>query len=471
MFVKDTNTILIVDDDKDILTAGKLLLQRHYTRVDTCENPTDIPGLITQNEYAAILLDMNFGPGESSGTQGFQWLQRILQLQPDAVVVLITAHGDVGMAVEAIKVGATDFIAKPWQNEKLVATLSASVKLHQTRHEAQQLRQTNKALVEVASHAKQPMLGESTAMQKVAHLIERAAPTQANVLILGENGTGKELAARALHNQSLRHNHVFMSVDLGAVSESLFESELFGHVKGAFTDAKTNRVGRLQASSGGTLFLDEIGNIPLHLQAKLLSVLEQKSVVPVGATKPIAIDIRIIAATNISRAQLTDEKRFRQDLLFRLNTVEILLPPLRDRRDDIMTIATHYAAIYARKYSRPEKPFSEAATVALAAYHWPGNVRALRHAVERAVILAEGRELEAQDFNLSTLNPSVPDRVPVDQTESTEPANSDDLNLETLERNTIRQALTRNRYNISHAAKDLGLTRAALYRRMEKHGL
>lgn len=469
--VRDDSTLLIVDDDEDILTAGKLLLQRHYGRVDTCADPNQIPELIASTDYAAILLDMNFGPGESSGAAGFAWLQKILLLNPEAVVVLITAHGDMDMAVEAMKIGATDFIAKPWQNEKLVATLSASVKLHRSRREASALKKTNTALVEVATTTRQPMLGRSKAMQDVQHLITRTAPTQANVLILGENGTGKELAARALHNQSARSEHIFLTVDLGAISETLFESELFGHVKGSFTDAKSDRIGRLQASSGGTLFLDEIGNLPLHLQAKLLSVLEQKQVIPVGASKPIDIDIRIIAATNVPRERLSDEQRFRQDLLFRLNTVEIVMPPLRERRDDILTIAVFYAELYARKYSRSNKAFSPAAEIALREYNWPGNVRALRHALERAVILSEGDEFTPEDFSL----PPVDVEDDLSESQGNKPPDvtlvSDDLNLDALERKAVQAALTRNRYNISHAAKDLGLTRAALYRRMEKHGL
>lgn len=463
--VNEAKAILIVDDDDDILTAGKLLLKRHYDQVDTCANPDEIPALISATQYAAILLDMNFGPGESSGAQGFQWLQRILDLDADAVVVLITAHGDVNMAVEAMKIGATDFIAKPWQNEKLVATLSASVKLHQSRHEARRLKEANSALVEVASSSTQAMLGNSSAMLVLQRLIERTAPTEANVLILGENGTGKELAARALHSLSNRKDHIFMAVDLGAITESLFESELFGHLKGAFTDAKNDRVGRLQAASGGTLFLDEIGNLPLHLQAKLLSVLAQKQVIPVGATKPVPIDIRVIAATNMPRAQIMDESRFRQDLLFRLNTVEITMPPLRERRGDIAGIAQFYADLYAKKYNRPHKNFSPAAVEALTAYDWPGNVRALRHALERAVILAEGDTFAPLDFNLDNTQSGG---VAASQQPTID---DDDLNLETLERSTIQTALKRSRYNISHAAKDLGLTRAALYRRMEKHGL
>ena len=464
----ETGSILIVDDDEDILTAGRLLLQRHYGRVDTCSDPVQIPDLLAATEYSAILLDMNFGPGESSGKQGFHWLGEILAKDPDAVVVLITAHGGIDVAVKAMKIGATDFISKPWQNEKVVATLSASVKLRQTRVQAKRLKQTNTALVEVASQLKQPMLGQSAAMQSVHSMIERAAPTDANILLLGENGTGKELAARALHQKSKRNGEVFMTVDLGAVTETLFESELFGHKKGAFTDAVRDRIGRIQASNGGTLFLDEIGNLPLHLQAKLLSVLEQRKVSPVGATNPVEIDIRVIAATNLPKNQLLSEDRFRQDLLFRLNTVEIVLPPLRDRREDIPVIAEYYADLYFRKYAKAAKPFSPAAMQAIVDNQWPGNVRALRHAIERAVILSEGKDFQASDFQLATASPDLNRKMDAAQDVDSSDA---ELNLERLEKRAIQQSLNHNRYNISHAAKELGLTRAALYRRMEKHGL
>lgn len=457
----EPGAILIVDDDPDILTAGKLLLKRHYDRVDTCADPADIPSLIAATDYAAILLDMNFGPGESSGKQGFFWLSEILGQDPDAVVVLITAHGGVDVAVEAMKLGATDFIAKPWQNEKVVATLSAAVQLRQTRSRARQLKLTNSALVEAAT-ATQPMLGNSAGLRNVVSMIERAGPTEANVLLLGENGTGKELAARAIHHASPRAEEVFMSVDVGAIPESLFESELFGHMKGAFTDAGQDKVGRIEAANRGTLFLDEIGNLPLHLQAKLLSVLEQREVRPVGSTRSVGIDVRIIAATNVPRVRLLDEGHFRPDLLFRLNTVEIELPPLRERRQDIPVMVEYYSQYYARKYDRPIKPLSPAAAEAIRNYVWPGNIRALRHAVERAVILSTGEQFEPDDFQLDSDAPGV---------EKSETVMEGDLNLERLERSAIKQALTRNRYNISHAAQELGLTRAALYRRMEKHGL
>lgn len=455
--------ILIVDDDQDILTAGKLLLKRHFSQVMICNSPQNIPKLMLDNRFDAVMLDMNFSPGESSGAQGYNWLKKILEIDSQSVVVLITAHGGIDVAVEAMKLGATDFVAKPWQNEKLVATLTGAVLLGKTRNEASELRHTNKLLTQDTNNAQhQPLLTQSTVMQQVHSLIEKTAPTDANVLILGENGTGKELVARELHRQSLRANQVFMSVDLGAMSETLFESELFGHKKGAFTGANEHRIGRLQAANGGTVFLDEVGNLPLHLQAKLLTILEQRKVTPLGSNKAIAFDVRVIAATNINKQDLSNESRFRQDLLFRLNTVEITLPPLRDRVADIEPIANHYIAFYSRKYNKTEKTISSDALNIIKQYAWPGNVRALRHAIERAIILSGSDQLSADDFQLS----------PVAQPAITQiSATTDELNLDKVEKTTIETALKQYRYNISHTAKALGLTRAALYRRMEKHGL
>jgi DNA-binding NtrC family response regulator len=461
--MKQEGRILIIDDDEDILAAGQLLLKRHFSEVRSCNTPERIPELLSESGFDAILLDMNFGPGESSGEQGFHWLEVIMSLDPQAVVIMITAHGGIKVAVEAMKRGATDYVAKPWENEKLVATLSAATQLGRTRSEASELKQRNKILAEVTSSSSGKLiLGQSQGMLKVQSLINRSAPTDARVLILGENGTGKELVARALHQRSQRSDQVFMSVDLGSISEGLFESELFGHTKGAFTGAKEDRVGRFQAASGGTLFLDEIGNLPLHLQAKLLTILEQRLVTPIGSNKAVPIDVRIITATNLPREKLKDEQVFRQDLLFRLNTVEITLPPLRERNGDILLIAEHYIKRYTHKYQKPLKPISEKARQAIAAYHWPGNIRALRHATERAVILSEGNEYLAEDFQLSPAETRhLPPQEPVAR----------ELNLEKLEIEAIRTALKKHRYNISHAAKELGLTRAALYRRMEKHGL
>ena len=459
--------ILIVDDDQDILTAGKLLLKRHFSQVMICNSPANIPKLMADNRFDAVLLDMNFSPGESSGAQGYTWLQKILEIDPQSVVVLITAHGGIDVVVEAMKLGATDFVAKPWQNEKLVATLTSAVLLGKTRNEASELRHTNQLLAQDSNNAQQqPLLALSAVMQQVHSLIKKSAPTDANVLILGENGTGKELVARELHRQSLRADHVFMAVDLGAMSETLFESELFGHKKGAFTGANEHRVGRLQAANGGTLFLDEVGNLPLHLQGKLLTILEQRKVTPLGTNKAIAFDVRVIAATNIPKQDLNNESRFRQDLLFRLNTVEITLPPLRNRVADIEPIANHYITLYSRKYKKPEKNISADALDIIKHYSWPGNVRALRHAIERAIILSESEQLSPDDFQLSHVTKDKSETIAIQTSTKTA-----ELNLDKVERSTIETALKQYRYNISHTAKALGLTRAALYRRMEKHGL
>ena len=453
-------SILIVDDDEDVLTAGRLLLRRNFAEIATCRHPSRIPELLEQHNFDAVLLDMNFGPGESSGRQGLKWLEKILQIDPAMVVIMITAHGSVDTVVEAMKRGAVDFVAKPWQNEKIVATVSAGVELHRSRIETESLRQTNRVLLEAASPGDNAIIGPSVQMQQLLSIVERAAPTDANVLILGENGTGKELIARELHRQSMRSGQVFLTVDMGSISETLFESELFGHKKGAFTGADDDRTGRFQAADGGTIFLDEIGNLALQLQAKLLRVLDERKVTPVGSDKSYFIDVRVIAATNIALPTLRDKDHFRPDLLYRLNTVEITVPPLRDRRDDIMPIALHYLAIYSRKYGDAAKTFSTAATAALIAYPWPGNVRALRHAVERAVILAQGDVLEPDDLQL-VHGAAVPiaDQEP------------EALNLDQVEKETIAAALRKHGFNISHAAKELGLTRASLYRRMEKHDL
>ena len=459
----NAGNILIVDDDDDILTAGRLLLRRHFGEVITCRRPEEIPGLLEQHDIDAVLLDMNFGPGESSGKQGLEWLTRILQIDPQMVVVMITAHGSVDTVVEAMKHGATDFVSKPWQNEKVVATLSAAVKLHHSREETESLRQANRVLREAAAPASSSIIGESAELREVLSIVARAAPTDANVLILGENGTGKELIAREVHRQSARADDVFLAVDVGSITESLFESELFGHKKGAFTGANDDRLGRFQAANEGTLFLDEIGNLPLHLQAKLLSVLEQRQVTPVGSDKPQPIDVRVIAATNVPAEQLRDETRFRADLLFRLNTVEITVPPLRERRDDILPIARHYLGLYSRRYGNKVRTFSDSAEQALIDYSWPGNVRALRHAIERAIILSVNDVLGPGDLQLTedsrTIQPSAATPIPTV------------LNLDRMEKETIRRALRKHGFNISRAAKELGLTRASLYRRMEKHDL
>jgi DNA-binding NtrC family response regulator len=454
-----TGNILIVDDEDDILTAGRILLRRQFAEVTTCRNPERIPDLMARHDFDVVLLDMNFGPGESSGEQGLNWLQKILDIDPQVVVIMVTAHGSVNTAVDAMKCGATDFISKPWQNEKVVATVSAGVALHQSRVETASLRQTNQVLSESVAPGK-TIVGGSEQIAEVLSVIDLAAPTDANVLILGENGTGKELIARELHRRSSRADRVFLPVDMGSIAETLFESELFGHVKGAFTGADADRLGRFQAADGGTLFLDEIGNVPLHLQAKLLSAIEQREVTPVGSNKAQAVDVRIVTATNVSPNRLRNQSHFRQDLLYRLNTVEVTVPPLRDRREDIMPIARHYVSIFSRKYDKPERQFSAAAEKALVANDWPGNVRSLRHSVERALILAKGKTLEPGDLQLDNFG-----QLPLEQ--DTPPT----FNLDELEKDAVNKALLKHGFNISKAANELGLTRTSLYRRMEKYDI
>jgi len=458
--VTGNERILIVEDDGDILVAGKLLLKRHFGQVVTATDPAVIPELMAAAPFDAVLLDMNFGVGERSGREGLHWLSRILELDPDAVVILITAYSAVDTAVEAIKLGAIDFVSKPWQNEKLVATVQAAVKLRRSRSEAARLKDRNQELAVQLSRPSDVILGESAAMRAIFRVIAKAAPTDANVLILGENGTGKELVAREIHRQSARASGVFMSVDLGAVAESVVSSELFGHRKGAFTGANENRTGRFQAAEGGTLFLDELGNIPRHLQAVLLTALERREVVPVGANTAMPIDVRMISATNVPRGELGDEGCFRQDLLYRLNTVEIELPPLRERPEDIPVLADHFLRTYARKYARPVRQLSSEAMATISAYPWPGNIRSLRHALERAVILCEGDTLRSADFPLPRVDRAGPDE-----------GTAQSMTLADLERRAVLGALERHAGNVSHAARELGITRTSLYRRMGKYGV
>jgi two-component system response regulator HydG len=451
--------ILVVDDQDDVLLAARLLLKRHFRSVETSRDPDRLPDLARANAYDVLLLDMNFALGAEDGTEGLSWLSRVLAIDPQAVVVLVTAHSDVDLAVMAMKHGAADFVIKPWENERLLATLTAAANLRHSRLETAELRQRNRGLV-AAMQTGTELIGSAPAMLAVFETVRRAAPTDANVLILGENGTGKELVARELHRLSRRAREVFLRVDLGALSPQLFESELFGHKRGAFTDAKEDRVGLFRAAEGGTLFLDEIGNVPLHLQSKLLTALERREIVPVGAEKAEAIDVRIVSASNLPPERISDENLFRQDLLYRINTVEIALPPLRARREDIPILLEHFARFYAQKYNFPVKRLSAAALARLAAHDWPGNVRALRHAMERAVILSEGTVLEPADF------PLAPSRTET-------PANQDRsaLKLDSIEKSAILRALDHHKGNISRAAEALGLTRASLYRRMEKYGL
>jgi DNA-binding NtrC family response regulator len=451
--------VLVVDDNEDVLLAAKLLLSRHGVSVRTERDPGILPRLLKEDVFDAILLDMNFTKDVSSGQEGFHWLKQIREIDPQAVVILITAYGDVATAVRAIKEEATDFVLKPWQNEKLWATVSAAINLRRTRREASDLRQQQQQLSADLDQPYHDFIGVSAGMRRVFATIDKVAATDASVLILGENGTGKELVARAIHRQSPRHQEVFISVDMGAMSETLFESELFGHVRGAFTDAREDRVGRFEIAHGGTLFLDEIGNLPFTLQSKLLTVIENRMVTRLGSNTPRPIDIRLISATNLPLHSRAAKEEFRQDLLYRLNTVEITLPPLRERREDLPLLANHFLSKYARKYGRPVERFDETATALLESCHWPGNVRELQHAVERAVIMSNSAVLSRRDFTLSAASQGAigPD--------------SETCNLEQTEKLTILRALDKHGGNVSHAARELGLTRTSLYRRLKKYGL
>jgi two-component system response regulator HydG len=449
--------VLIIDDNEDVLLAAKLLLKPYASIIHLEKNPDNIPSILKNETYDVIFLDMNFTRDITSGQEGIFWLKEILKIDPSSVVILITAYGDVETAVSAIKEGATDFVLKPWQNEKLLATFSAALKLKESRNELENVRSRQLQLSSDLDQNFQDLIGISEPMKLVFNKIEKVAGTNANILILGENGTGKELIARSLHKKSGRAKEVFISVDMGAISQSLFESELFGHVKGAFTDAKEDRAGRFEIASGGTLFLDEIGNIPIELQAKLLSVLQNRLVARVGSNKYKAIDIRLICATNMPIYQMVAENRFRQDLLYRINTIEIQIPPLRERKNDIPLLVEYFLSINKRKYNKPELIINPTTLTKLENYKWPGNVRELQHAIERAVILCESNILNPSDFFLS------------DQTAKEEIA-LNNYNLDEVEKAIVRKILMKHDGNVTKAAKELGITRTSLYRRMEKYG-
>lgn len=451
--------ILIVDDDGDVLTAARLFLKQHAGLVHTERDPGLLPGLLRNESYDIILLDMNFTRDVSSGSEGFFWLDRILSIDPSAVVVLITAYGDVEMAVRAIKAGASDFVLKPWQNERLLATLMAAMAIRRSRIEVEHLRSRQQLLSSDMDQGFQEFIGSGLSMKSVFGTIQKVARTDANVLILGENGTGKELVARELHRQSARAKEVFFSVDMGALSETIAESELFGHVRGAFTDAREDRPGRFEIASGGTLFLDEIGNLPVALQAKLLTVLQNREVTRVGSNKSRPIDIRLVSATNVPLNVLVEQKSFRQDLLYRLNTVEITLPPLRERIEDIPLLVEHFLSVYSRKYQKTLTGIASSTMRKLEKYRWPGNVRELQHAVERAVIMSDSRSLQPSDFFFSAQG-SGSDTLTLER-----------FNLEEVEKTVIRKAYARNGGNVTRTAQELGITRAALYRRLEKYAL
>lgn len=447
----------MIDDDEDVLLAAKMLLKKYNYHVIIEKNPNKIPFLLNNDTYDVILLDMNFSKDTTSGKEGFQWLAQIKEKDPDAVVIMITAFGDVEMAVRALKDGATDFILKPWQNEKLIATISTAIRLKKSYNEVDKLRKAKQMLEEQISQPFRDIIGQSQAIKDVFGLIDKVAKTDANILILGENGTGKELVARAIHQKSLRKDNSFVSVDMGAITETLFESELFGHKKGAFTDAREDRPGRFELANGGSLFLDEIGNLNLSLQSKLLNALQSRKVTRVGSNQSMDVDIRLICATSMPLALMVKEGRFRQDLLYRINTVEIHIPALYERVEDIPLLANHFLNYYSKKYRKDVLSITPEAITKLKKYPWPGNVRELQHALERAVIMADSKTLQDSDFLFSR---KVDANVAADT-----------LNLDEVEKAAVIKAIQLHNGNISKAADELGLTRASLYRRMEKYGI
>lgn len=447
-----TASILIIDDDVDVLTAVRLLLKPEVKLIVTEKNPENIHSLLSKQEFDVILLDMNFKSSINTGNEGIFWLKKIKEYRSSAAVIMITAYGDIDLAIRSLKEGAFDFIVKPWHNEKLLATIKEAVRKKENK--------ANGTMVSGSSIFEKELLGESEVMQEIFYKIQKIAPTDANILILGENGTGKELIAKAIHQFSLRVTKPFIKVDVGALTESLFESELFGHKKGAFTDAREDRAGRFEAANSGTLFLDEIGNISLHQQAKLLSVLQNRQVTRLGTNEPVPIDIRLICATNIPIAELANESRFRKDLIYRINTVEIVVPPLRKRGQDILLLANHFITTYRAKYMKPEMELDKTAKEKLLGYHFPGNVRELQYAIERAVIMADGNVLTARDILFSPIESSA---MTVEKEEQS--------NLSAIEKNTILKVIEKNSGNISKAAKELGITRTALYRRLSKYDI
>ena len=448
--------ILIVDDDRDILTTARLFLKHHFEGIKTSVHPSEALDLMDQFKPDVVLLDMNFQRGENDGKEGLQALSNMLEKDPAVKVILLTAYGDIEIAVEAMKYGGSDFLVKPWANQKLLATIHNVLKLRETEKAATKYRAISHASAEKL--LLEELIGQSPAFKKVLATVKKVAPTDANVLLLGENGTGKDVMARAIHSFSSRSNEVFFRVDAGSLHEQIFESELFGHVKGAFTDAKEDKPGKFELAEGGTLFLDEIGNLSPISQAKILTALQQRTVFRVGSNKAIPIDFRLICATNQPLHMMAAEGTFRQDLLFRINTIELIIPPLRERKEDIPLLATHFAALYAKKYRKQFPKINDTILKALMRHNWPGNIRELMHTIERAVILSDSGRLD--EINLG------PDRG-----KSIRGNEPETLNLQDNEVKLIQEALHKHQGNVSRAARELGIDRLALYRRMEKYDL
>lgn len=451
--------ILVIDDDVDILVSARLLLKQHFSSISICDSPKELNEWLSKSDFDVILLDMNYQKGVNTGKEGLYWLKHVLSINPKYVVIMMTAYGQVETAVECLKAGATDYILKPWDIEKLLNTIEAALKIKGANAKPELKNNDNKANDRKTGSDKFDLIvSDSPEMEEMMNTIRKVAPTEANVLILGENGTGKQVIAKAIHNASDRADKEFLHVDLGSLSNHLFESELFGYAKGAFTDAKEDRAGRFEAAAGGTIFLDEIGNLPLPLQSKLLHVLQNRTITRLGESKERKIDVRLICATNASPEEMVDKGEFRQDLLYRINTVELKLPPLRRRPTDISLLAEHFLKMYNSKY-RKQLTLGKEALTSMLRYPWPGNVRELQHVIERAVIMTEQDFIDEKSLNLREVkNNEVAVEV---QT----------MDLEEMEQMMVKKALDKHKGNISKAASELGLTRAALYRRMEKFNL
>lgn len=450
--MKTNAHILIVDDDTDILVSARILLKQHFAKISICNDPKELDERLTKEEVNAILLDMNYQKGQNDGREGVYWLKRIKEITPTCAVIMMTAYGDVQKAVESLKSGAADYLLKPWNAENLPQLIKSAIQLNI------QLKPLPKQEEKITTTQSSNIIA-GKAMERVLRMVDKAAPTDANILLLGENGTGKQVFAELIHQRSNRSDQTFIHVDLGSLSTTLFESALFGHIKGAFTDAKENKIGHFEQANGGTIFLDEIGNLPIELQAKLLQVLQSRVVYRLGESKPIPIDVRIIAATNMDLNKMVSNGSFRQDLLYRINTISIDLPPLRERKEEINTLATHFLQLYNRQYKQ-SKQLSVNAMQLLTDYSWPGNVRELMHVIERTVILSENEEITPIDLNieLTYTTPNIEN-------------NASSLEIDSMEKNLILKALQKHEGNITKAAMELGLSRNALYRRMEKYSL
>ena len=447
--------ILILDDNKSVLTALEMLLQTEFEEVFTLRNPSCLLSTIQKHPIDVVLLDMNFKAGINTGNEGIFWLHEIQKHDPAISVVMITAYGDVALAVKAVKEGAFDFILKPWDNNKLISTLHAAMKLRKSKIENVELVKSTDNLKQELKPGTQQIIGQSDAMKKVMEMVKKVAVTDANIFIAGENGTGKELIAREIHNYSKRKNEIMISVDMGAISESLFESELFGHTMGSFTDAKEERVGKFETANKGTLFLDEIGNLPLPLQAKLLTSLQNRTIVKVGSNISVPIDIRLISASNIDLRNMISNGLFREDLLYRINTITIEVPPLRERGNDILLLAEFYLHKYVVKYDKYGLKINQRAQKKLLKYTWPGNVRELQHSIEKAVILADTKILSEDSF---TLNATSTDQK-IDLQNKT---------IEEMEKEMIFASIDIEKGNMSAVAKKLGITRPTLYKKLKK---